>query len=118
MPSGARLTWNGERIVERLRLAARGAVDETVDEAADDARSSHVWLNRTMQLEDEIVSEHASRDERNPTGRFGTTSRRGFYGLFHEEGTVHEFARPFLRPAADRTFWTLAGKIRRRLRLS
>jgi hypothetical protein len=101
-----------------MRRAARAAVDETVDEAADDARVSHEWQNRTLQLEEEIVTEHADPGERNPSARFGTTRGRGFYGLFHEEGTVHEYERPFLRPAADRFFPTLAHKISRRFRSS
>lgn len=116
MPSGARLDWNGDALIAQLEQASREAVDEVVDEAADDARSSHVWANRTMQLEEEIVSEYAAIDDPNPTAKFGTTRRRGFYGLFHEDGTTHEFARPFLRPAADRLFPSLAEKIRRRLR--
>lgn len=115
MASTARLDWKGDELVERLRLASVAAVDETVEEAAADARVSHEWVNRTMQLEEEIVTEHAAAADANPNAKFGTTRRRGFYGLFHEEGTTHEFARPFLRPAADRVFPTLASKIRRRL---
>lgn len=116
MPSRARLDWNGDQLISRVRSAARVGVNETVDAAADDARGTHEWANRTGQLEEEIVAEHADPAEPNPTARFGTTRRRGFYGLFHEEGTEHEFARPFLRPAADRQFPSLAARIRRRLR--
>lgn len=115
MPSRARLDWRGKQFVEEMRTAARIGVNETVDAARDDAASSHEWLNRTGQLEEEIVSEHATSRQRDPVGRFGTTRRRGFFGLFHEEGTTHEFARPFLRPAADREFPSLAKRIRRRL---
>jgi hypothetical protein len=118
MASSAKLTWRGDELVARLRRAARAAVDETVDAAADDARVSHEWLNRTLQLEEEIVAEHADPADPNPSASFGTTRRRGFYGLFHEEGTVHEYERPFLRPAADRWFPTLAHTIRRRFRRS
>ena len=110
-----RLDWRGDDLIRHLRDAARDAVNETVDEAAEDATASHEWVNRNMQLEEEIHVEHAVDGEPNPTAAFGTTRRRGFYGLFHEEGTVHEFARPFLRPAADRHFETLLEKIRRRL---
>lgn len=116
MPSRARVDWRGADLVERVRTAARLGVNDAVDAARDDARVSHEWINRTGQLEEEIVSEHADPGDRNPTARFGTTRRRGFYGLFHEEGTEHEFARPFLRPAADRNFPSLAARIRRRLR--
>lgn len=117
MPSRARLDWQGAKLVARVRAASVAAVNETVDAARDDAAVSHEWVNRNGQLEEEIVSEHATPGDPNPTARFGTTRRRGFYGLFHEEGTVHEFARPFLRPAADRQFPSLAARIRRRLKL-
>jgi len=115
MPSRARLDWRADAVIRRMHAAAAASVNDTVDAARDDAAASHVWLSRTGQLEEEIVSEHADPADPNPTARFGTTRRRGFYGLFHEEGTTHEFARPFLRPAADLAFPTLAGRIRRRL---
>lgn len=115
MPSRAGLTWRGPELIERVRTASRMAVNDTLDAARDDAAVSHEWVNRNNQLEEEIVSEHADPGDHNPSGLFGTTRRRGFYGLFHEEGTVHEYARPFLRPAADRNFPSLAARIRRRL---
>lgn len=115
--SRVRSDWNGDKLVEAVRKAARGAVNDLVDAARDDAETSHEWANRTMQLEEEIVSEHASADAGSPSAAFGTTRRRGFYGLFHEEGTTHEYERPFLRPAADLTFPLLAASIRARLRL-
>jgi hypothetical protein len=118
MASRVEFDWRGDEIIAAVEHAAIAAVNEVVDEAADDARSSHTWLNRTGQLEEEIVAEHdVVLGDGNPLARFGTTRRRGFYGLFHELGTVNEFARPFLRPAADRAFPTLAAKIRRRLNL-
>jgi len=116
MPSRSRFDWNGDDFVARVEQAAREAVDETVDAARDDAALSHEWINRDGQLQEEIVSEHADPADPNPSGKFGTTRRRGFYGLFHEEGTVREFERPFIRPAADRQFPTLADRIRRRLK--
>lgn len=116
MPSRATLNWDGDALLRRVRTAARVGVNETVDAARDDARVSHEWVSRRGQLEEEIVSEHADPADPNPTAFFGTTRRRGFYGLFHEEGTTSEFERPFLRPAADRTFPGLAARIRRRLR--
>ena len=117
MPSRGRLDWHGDKLLARVRAASVAGVNETVDAARDDAAVSHEWVNRHGQLEEEIVSEHADPADANPNALFGTTVRRGFYGLFHEEGTVHEFARPFLRPAADREFPSLAARIRRRLKL-
>lgn len=131
MPSRARLDWRGKQLVEDMRAAARVAVNETVDLARDDAKETHdpMWVNRPTrwskeggQLEEEIGSEHADPASQkpfgpNPVGRFGFARKRGFYGLFHEEGTVHEFAKPVLRPTADRVFPTLAERIKRRRRV-
>lgn len=120
MPSRATLDWQGDKIIAAVTVAARAGINETLRAADDDASTSHEWVNRTDQLQEEIVVERARIDRSHGlalVGRFGTTRRRGFYGLFHEEGTVHEFARPFLRPAADRQFPTLAARIRARLRL-
>lgn len=114
MPSNASSDWDGDKIASRMERAVRAAVNETVDAARDDARASHTWVNRTGQLEDELISVHAAPDERNPTASFGTTKGRGFYGYFHERGTVNEIARPFLRPAADRAFPGLKLRIARR----
>lgn len=127
MPSRAKIDWRGDELVRRVRRAAVAGVNETVDAARDDAKATHPWKDdpephtlksgRRVQtdLERQIVSKHADPADPNPTGSFGTTRRGGFYGLFHEEGTEHEFARPFLRPAADREFPTLAARIRQRL---
>jgi hypothetical protein len=115
MPSRVKFDWNGDTIVQRVAEAARMAIDETLDEADADASSSHWWRNRTGNLEVNIVTERARRFGYHIRGRFGTTysgvkgHRSGFYGLFLEYRT------PFLRPAADRAFPTLAAKIRRRL---
>lgn len=115
-------------LVDRVRDAARDGVNEVVDAARDDAAAVHPWVEdpephtlksgRRVQtdLERQIVSRHADPDAVNPTGSFGTTERAGFYGYFHEIGTVHEFERPFLRPAADRQFPRLADAIAERLR--
>jgi hypothetical protein len=117
MSSKAQLNWNGDRVRARLVVASRAAISETLQAADDDASQSHSWQTRKGQLEEEIVTTSVEVHGSRMRGFFGTTRRRGFYGLFHEEGTVHEFARPFLRPAADRTFPSLAGRIARKLRL-
>lgn len=135
MPSRARLDWRGDRLAERVRAAARLSVNELVDEARDEAKTTHdpMWRNTPTkwsktggQLEEEIDSRHADPASQtvhgpNPVGAFGFTRKRGFYGLFHEVGTIHEFAKPVLRPVADAVFDTLddpqalARRIRRRL---
>lgn len=115
MTSHARLDWNGDDLIARVAEAAREAIDETLAEADADASASHWWVNRTGNLESEIVTEDARVEGTRVAGRFGTTTMRrgrrtGWYGLFHE------YTTPFLRPAADRTFPTLAAKIARRLK--
>lgn len=129
MPSRARVDWRGRELVENVRAAARAGVNETVDAARDDAKATHdpEWVNRPTryskeggQLEEEIISRHADPASQkiggpDPSGSFGFAKKRGFYGLFHETGTVREHARPVLRPSADRVFPTLIDRIRRRL---
>lgn len=115
MTSRARLDWNGDKLIERVAEAARASIDETLAEADTDASASHWWLNRTSNLELNIVTEDAKVEGLRVSGRFGTTTMRrgrrtGWYGLFLEYKT------PFLRPAADRVFPTLAAKIARRLK--
>lgn len=100
--------WNGPLIAERIQAAAKLAIDETTREAAADARQSHWWQNRGEQLEEEIVAEAATVRGPVVSGKFGTTERRGFYGYFLERRT------PFLRPAADRVFPRVAGRLRER----
>lgn len=114
MASKVTTVWNGDRIIRRMEAAARAAVNETVDAARDDAKLTHEWQTRRGQLEEELISVHAAVGEPNPSASFGTTRRRGFYGFFHELGTVREVARPFLRPAADRNFPGLRRRIARR----
>lgn len=118
MASRARLEWHGEELVAKLAKAARGAIDETLDEADADASNTHWWLNRTGNLELNIVVERAkirvSRGYTTVRGGFGYTTmkrgkRTGWYGLFHE------YKNPTIRLSADRTFPTLAARIRRRL---
>ena len=130
MPSRARLDWRGEQLAVRVRAAACAGVNETVDVARDDAKATHepMWENTPTryskeggQLEEEIGSRHTDADMEkvhgpDPVGSFGFARKRGFYGLFHEVGTIHEIEKPVLRPTADRVFPTLAARIRRRLR--
>lgn len=107
------LTWNGDKVRRRVNLAAKDAIDETLEQAAKDAQGNHWWANRSGSLEGNIVVEPATVDARGQvSGRFGTSLRRaGFYGLFLERKT------PFLRPAADREFPHLGRRIRVRLSL-
>jgi hypothetical protein len=120
-------SWHGDELVDRVEHAARAELNETVDAARDDARHAHAWrrdprLRRLRKggplvnpdLERQIVSAHAEPD--GPlVAAFGFTRREGFYGLFHEESTVHEHLFPAIRPAADRQFPGFLERLRRRL---
>jgi len=105
----ARVTWRGPAILRAVQAATSAAIDETTEAAAQAAKASHSWANRSGQLEGEIENESAMRVGQETVGKFGSTQRRGFYGLFHERRS------PFLRPAADLIFPRLASRIKRRL---
>jgi hypothetical protein len=115
MPSRARLDWNGERVRARILEAARGAIDETLQAVDEDASNTHWWSNRTGYLERKILTRRAVIVGNRVFGKVGTTYsgvkgvRSAFYGLFLE------YRNPWLRPAGDRQFPTLAARIRRRL---
>lgn len=129
MPARKRFEWRGDELLAQIEEAARDAVNETVDAARDDARARHTWRSDPRRrrlrrggplvnpdLEKQIVSEHAAAGEPNPSGSFGYTRKKGFYGVFHEEGTVREHDYPAIRPAADREFPTFVARLRRRLK--
>lgn len=109
----ARIDWQGATVVAKITSATLAAAREVVEEAAADARQNHWWRNRAgANLQSQIVAEPARIARGRPgviTARFGTTARRGFYGLFLERRT------PFLRPAADRAFPSFATRIAARL---
>lgn len=106
------LQWNGAAIAARVAAASAEAIDEITEEAAQEAVRDRWWKARrgAEGLVSEVVTEPAKpQDDGTVSGKFGTTQRRGFYGLLLER------KQPFLRPAADKTFPGLAGKIRERM---
>jgi hypothetical protein len=113
--SRVRLDWNGDAILAEVAEAARAAIDETTQAVDDDATTSHWWRNRSGYLQRKIVTEDAVINGHRVRGSVGATYsgtkgvRSAFYGLFLE------YKLPWLRPAADRNFHTLADRIRRRL---
>lgn len=105
---GARITsWNGPQVTRKLLEAAREAIDETTQDAGRQAAAS--VEHRTGRLAEETISEPAVIEGGRARGKFGSTQRRGFYGLFVER------RQPYLRPAADISFPTLARRIRERM---
>lgn len=117
------LQWDGDKLVKRIERLSKKAIDEVIHEAAEDARTSHWWQTRTGRLQANIVEgDERRRGSRYATsgarrvrgtgiirGRFGTTRKQGFYGLFLE------YRHKFLRSAADRHFPTLAAKLKKNL---
>jgi hypothetical protein len=91
--------WRAAQIVSDATRAGLEAVNELTQAAATRAESSHWWQSQTGRLERETISEPAHVEGSGTvSGKFGTTKRRGFYGLFLE------YEQPFLRPAADEFF--------------
>lgn len=116
MASRVRFEWNGDDLTQRLFDATVAAVDDTIDESALDASQAHEWHNRTGYLERHVITEAAHVEGDRIVGRFGATYsgqkgvRSGFYALFLE------YKHPWLRPAADRHFPNITGRIARRFR--
>lgn len=113
--------YHGDELSDRLRRDVADAINSVTSDAAVGARVSHTWVNRKGNLETKIENRRARRVGPVITGAFGYVYakgrrgvRDGFYGLFHEEGTTHEMARPTLRPSADRNFGSLIHEIRER----
>jgi hypothetical protein len=136
--AGAResLVWHGEAITEKMRAAQKAGVNATMAACTIEAKSSHAWQNRTGVLEGGIdVVDYARQDGDGVVGQWGV--RDVVYALIHELGgtivpkvakalkipmpdgsfrfvkSVTIPPRPYLRPAADKLYPTLADRIRR-----
>lgn len=107
------LHWRGSEIKAAAPEVARAAIDEVTKAAAEDAAHEHWWNARRGErgLAGQIEHEPAVTIGTETVGKFGSTARRGFYGLFLER------REPWLRPAADRVFPTLARVISAKWRL-
>lgn len=110
------LEWHGDELAERVRRAAAAAIDDTTAATDDQATAAHEFRNETGNLERRIITEPARDEGAEIVGKVGIEYahgekevRDGFYGLFVE---TH---RPFLRPAADAMFPTLARRIKEKL---
>jgi hypothetical protein len=130
------LVWHGEAVTAKMREAQRLGVNQTMAACVQDAKSTHAWQNRTGVLEGGIdVAEYAADDGRGVSGTWGVRDVK--YALIHElggtivpkqakalaipqaDGSVRFVAsvtippRPYLRPAGDRNYPDLPGRIRR-----
>lgn len=130
------LVWNGKAVTQRMRAAQIAGVNGTMGACVVEAKSTHAWQNRTGVLEGGIdVAEYAQEDGEGVKGTWGV--RDVVYALIHELGgtitaktakalaiplpdggvafvkSVTIPARPYLRPAADKTYPGLVGRIRK-----
>ena len=109
------LRWRGKQVTRQVRRAQREAVDATMAAAVIDAKRSHPWQNRTGTAEGSIqVAERAREIPGGVRGVWGSLRVR--YFRFLEFGTSVMEEMPTLRPAADRNYPDLAGRVRRLLR--
>lgn len=129
------LVWHGEAITAKMRAAQITGVNATMGACVVEAKTSHSWQNRSGVLEGGIdVADYAREDSRGVVGQWGV--RDVNYALIHELGgvivpkvakalaipqadgsvrfvkSVTIPARPYLRPAADKTYSSLADRIR------
>lgn len=130
------LVWHGEAITEKMRAAQKTGVNATMGACTIEAKSSHSWQNRTGVLEGGInVVDLAREDGDGVAGQWGVSDV--VYALIQELGgtitaktakalkipmpdgsfrfvkSVTLPARPYLRPAADRIYPSLADRIRK-----
>lgn len=104
-------SWHGDEITLNTIAATAEAINDTTEAAVSAAKQSHWWKNQGHHLENQITSSPAEVGQQGQiVGKFGTTRRRGFYGLFLERKHM------FLRPAADATFPSLPSRIRARIK--
>lgn len=129
------LIWNGKAVSEKLRAAQIVGVNKTIGACVVQAKRNHPWRNRTGILEGGInIVDFAQIEGDGVRGVWGVNDIR--YALALEIGAVirpvHAEALaipqpdgsvrmakevtipayPYLRPAADAIYPTLAGRIR------
>ena len=129
------LVWKGEAVIAEMRAAQIAGVNATMGACIVEAKGNHPWQNRTGVLEGGIdIADYAHADADGVAGAWGV--RDVVYALIQElGGTITAKAakalaiplpdggvvfrqsvtlppRPYLRPAADKHYPSLAGNIR------
>lgn len=115
------LKWEGARLDKAMRNAQIKGVNATMSAAVIHAKRNHTWNNVTGILERSIsISDFAKVVGRGVRGLWGSLDVR--YALIHELGgqagrarKVTIPARPYLRPAADAQYPSLASNIKKAL---
>lgn len=135
MSGSKSLTWNGDALKARMRAAQKYGVNKVMSECVKEAKISHPWQDRTFVLQGSIgIANYAVENAQGVSGTWGSQDAK--YALIHElGGTIVPvkakalrfrlpngqwvFAtkvtippRPYLRPAADKLYPTLAGHMR------
>ncbi|SCW61793.1 hypothetical protein SAMN02927924_01697 [Sphingobium faniae] len=130
------LEWNGKAVTERMRQAQIAGINRTMGASVQHARDNHTWQNRTGVLEGGIdIVDYAAETAEGAKGVWGVHDVR--YALIHELGGTIEpvnakalaipqpdggvrlvkkvtiRAQPYLRPAADAKYPSLADNIRK-----
>lgn len=103
-----RLDWRGGNVRRRVEEAVRKGIDATT--AAAVAPAMERVPVRTGILRSGIGFRPAARRNGRWVGRVGVFDVA--YALWVEIGTARMRARPFLRPAADAVFPSLARRIK------
>lgn len=105
------LKWAGKELGGKIENAVRDAVDETLFAASTDAQQNAPrdtgFMASTIGVTKKAAGDTQIR------GEFG--NEVADYTLWNEIGTGRMAARPFLRPAADREFPKLPGRIAKRV---
>ena len=128
------INWNGPAVTERLKRAQLAGVNACMGGCVVQAKNNHAWRNRSGVLEGGIgIVEFAAAQGTGVQGTWGVQDVR--YALIHELGgvirpvaakalafkigdrwvfakSVTIPARPYLRPAADAIYPSLAARIR------
>lgn len=134
-PTRQTLVWNGDAVLEKMRDAQKTGVNATMGAAVTEAKSSHAWQNRTGTLEGGIaIDDFAHEDGPGVAGTWGvfdvvyariqelggtiTAKVAKALAIPQPDGGVRFVQsvtlppRPYLRPAADKVYPSLAGRIR------
>ena len=104
------LEWRGDDLIRKMREASKAAIDETMQEAVEEAKANHPgWQSDTGRAEASVrVIDPAKAKRGGTVGVWGSKGVR--YVIFLE--FLHG---SFLRTAADRVYPKLAARIRRKL---
>lgn len=106
------LDWRGDKVLEQVVKAALAGADETLEAAAEHARSNHGWESQTGTAEESIQAQPAEMQGATVTGQFGSYGDDAYYFIFLETGKAGRAGDDTLRRAADAEFLRLAERIR------